>query len=141
MAPEMAAGEAVDARADLYGLGCVGYFLLTGALVFEGEGVMQMVLKHIQCEPVPPSARLGRPVPEPLERLILQCLAKAPAARPPDAATLAEGLTRVGANDWTQADARRWWESTFTPGPSGEPKGWPPTEVLEVAWPGGAASS
>ena len=51
MAPEMAAGEAVDARADLYALGCVGYFLLTGTLVFEGENALQLILKHIQAEP------------------------------------------------------------------------------------------
>ena len=56
MAPEMAAGEPVDGRADLYALGCVGYFLLTGSLVFEGENALQLVVKHIQAEPVPPSA-------------------------------------------------------------------------------------
>jgi eukaryotic-like serine/threonine-protein kinase len=135
MAPEMASGEAVDSRADLYALGCVGYFLLTGALVFEGENAMQLVLKHIQAEPVPPSLRLGRPVPEALERVILSCLAKAPDARPADAATLAESLTRAGANDWTQDDARAWWETTFTPKPSTDLRVAPPTEFLEVAAP------
>jgi serine/threonine-protein kinase len=102
---------------------------------------MQLVLKHIQSQPVPPSLRLGRPVPEPLERLIMACLAKAPGARPPDAATLAEGLTHAGANDWTQRDARQWWETTFTPKPAGNPMASPPTEVLEVVWPREVASS
>jgi hypothetical protein len=137
MAPEMAAGEAVDGRADLYALGCVGYFLLTGSLVFEGENALQLVLKHIQTEPVPPSLRLGRPVPDALERVILSCLAKAPGARPADAATLADALTLAGADDWTQSDAKRWWETTFTPKPSSEPRIAPPTEFLEVAAPYG----
>ena len=141
LAPEVAAGDAVDGKADLYGLGCVGYFLLTGAIVFEGESPMQVVLKHIQSEPVPPSLRLGRPLPQPLERLILACLAKAPAGRPADAATLAEALTHAGADDWSQSDARRWWESTFTPQSSRGGQASPPTELLEVAWPPGASSS
>jgi hypothetical protein len=137
MAPEMAAGEDVDSRADLYALGCVGYFLLTGSLVFEGDNALQLVLKHIHTEPVPPSVRLGRPVPEALEGVILSCLAKAPGARPADAATLAEALTLAGANDWTQSDAKRWWETTFTPKPSSERRVAPPTEFLEVAAPHG----
>ncbi len=141
MAPEMASGEAVDSRADLYALGCVGYFLLTGALVFEGENAMQLVLKHIQAEPVPPSRRLGRPVPEGLEGLILSCLAKAPAARPAGAAALEDALTLAGADTWTQRDARQWWETTFTPKPLADLRIPPPTEFLEVAAPHGVASS
>jgi serine/threonine-protein kinase len=141
MAPEMASGEAVDSRADLYALGCVGYFLLTGSLVFEGENPMQLVLKHMQAEPVPPSVRLGRPVPEALEGVILSCLAKAPAARPADAEALEEALILAGADEWTQSDARRWWETTFTPKPLANLRIPPPTEFLEVAAPHGVASS
>jgi serine/threonine-protein kinase len=139
MAPEMAAGEGVDFRADLYALGCVGYFLLTGSLVFEGENALQLVLKHIQAEPVPPSVRLGRPVPEALERVILNCLAKAPGARPADAATLAGALTGAGADGWTQSDAKLWWETTFTPKPSTDARVAPLTEFLEVAEPHGVS--
>jgi serine/threonine protein kinase len=135
MSPEMAAGETVDSRTDLYALGCVGYFLLTGSLVFEGDNPLQVVLKHIQTEPVPPSVRLGRPVPEALERVILGCLAKAPGARPADAATLADTLTLAGADDWTQRDAKRWWETTFTPTATNDLRTAPPTEFLEVAVP------
>jgi eukaryotic-like serine/threonine-protein kinase len=138
MAPEMAAGEAVDSRADLYALGCVGYFLLTGSLVFEGENALQLVLKHMQTEPVPPSVRLGRPVPEALERVILDCLAKAPDARPADATILAGALTGAGADGWTQSDAKLWWETTFSPKPSSDSPVAPPTEFLEVAAPHGA---
>jgi eukaryotic-like serine/threonine-protein kinase len=134
MAPEMASGEPVDGRADLYALGCVGYFLLTGSLVFEGENALQLVVKHLQTEPVPPSVRLGRPVPPDLERAIMSCLAKTPDARPADAAVLAEALTCAGANDWTQVNARRWWETTFCPAPSDRAhRTAPPTEFLEVA--------
>ena len=82
MAPEMAAGEAVDGRADLYALGCVGYFLLTGSLVFEAENALQLVLKHIQAEPVAPSVRLGAPVPDALERADPELSGQGP-RRPP----------------------------------------------------------
>jgi serine/threonine protein kinase len=66
----MASGGAVDGRVDIYALGCVGYFLLTGKLVFEGETALQMILQHIQKEPVKPSVRSGRPLPStsPTER-------------------------------------------------------------------------
>ena len=141
MAPEMAAGEPVDGRADLYGLGCVGYLLLTGSLVFQAENALQLVLKHMQTEPVAPSVRLGASLPEALERAILRCLAKAPDARPADADTLAEALTFAGADDWTQSDARRWWETTFTPTPDTEPSAVLATEFLEVAAPHGVAMS
>jgi serine/threonine-protein kinase len=124
----------VDGRADLYALGCVGYFLLTGSLVFDGENALQLVVKHLQAEPVPPSVRLGRPVPAELERAIMSCLAKAPDARPADATVLVEALTCAGANDWTQVDARSWWETTFSPAPSDPAdRAAPPSAFLEVA--------
>ncbi len=115
MPPEMASGEPIDGRVDLYSLGCVGYFLLTGCLVFEAESALQMILKHIQAEPAPPSVRAGHPLPAELERLILRCLAKRPADRPASALELAEGLAAldVGA-PWRQEAARRWWEANFT---------------------------
>ena len=110
MAPEFASGEPVDGRADLYALGCVAYYLLTGALVFDGQTPVQVILKHLQAVPVPPSARLGLPIPPELEQLVLQCLAKSPADRPAGAADLAEALAGAGAGEWSQADARRWWQ-------------------------------
>lgn len=113
MAPEMASGEPVDGRTDLYALGCVGYFLLTGERPFAGDHPMQVILHHIRSEPVPPSLRLGRPVPAELERLLMRCLAKDPAGRPGDAAALAEALCGAGADEWTQSDARRWWETAM----------------------------
>ena len=95
MAPEMASGEPVDSRADLYALGCVGYFLVTGQRIFEGTHPMQVVLQHLRSEPVPPSERIGRPVPPALERLLLHCLAKNPADRPPRRRRAGRG-TRLG---------------------------------------------
>jgi serine/threonine-protein kinase len=110
MPPELASGEAVDGRTDLYALGCVGYYLLTGCLVFEGEAPMQVILKHLQAEPVPPSVRLGRALPPGLDMLVLRCLAKERSGRPAGALELDESLAGCGAGAWSQADARRWWE-------------------------------
>jgi serine/threonine-protein kinase len=140
MAPEMASGQPVDSRADLYALGCVGYFLVTGQRIFEGTHPMQVLVQHLQSEPVPPSERIGRPVPPALERLLMQCVAKSPADRPPGAAWLAEAFGAAGADEWTQADAQRWWESTFTSAPAGEERTRLSPTLLEVAPAGGEAS-
>ena len=83
MAPEMAMGETVDGRADVYALGCVAYWLLTGTQVFTAEGALPMVAKHLSEEPIPPSKRApGREIPADLERIVLRCLAKRPEQRP-----------------------------------------------------------
>ena len=95
MAPEMAHDRTVDGRADLYSLGCVAYYLLTGHLVFEGDTPLQTILKHLQQAPEPPSRRTGRPIPAELEALVLACLAKRPDERPPSAAALAQALAGV----------------------------------------------
>ncbi|TMC59562.1 MAG: serine/threonine protein kinase [Chloroflexi bacterium] len=95
MSPEMVHGEVVDGRSDLYSLGCVAYYLLTGHLVFEAETAIQTVLLHVQQEPVPPSRRTENPVPPTLDRLVLACLAKSPADRPQSAVELAAELTAV----------------------------------------------
>jgi serine/threonine-protein kinase len=109
MAPEAVAGEAQDGRSDLYSLGCVGYYLLTGSLVFTAQTPIQMILMHAQAQPEPPSQRLGRPLPTELERLVMACLAKDPSQRPASAERLADELRVCGANDWSQADAHEWW--------------------------------
>ena len=95
MAPEMAISDAVDGRADLYALGCVAYYLLTGHQVFEGGSPMQVISKHLQAAPPPPSARALQPMPAGLDQVILACLAKQPDERPRTAAILAERLSAI----------------------------------------------
>jgi serine/threonine-protein kinase len=109
MAPEMALGELVDGRADIYALGCVAYYLLTGQLVFEAEKAFQMIAKHLQTSPVPPSLRTDQPVSPQLEDLILRCLAKDARHRPQSARDLADALARVPVDAWGEEDASHWW--------------------------------
>jgi eukaryotic-like serine/threonine-protein kinase len=111
MAPEMALGEAVDGRADLYALGCVAYYLLTGQRVFEADNAFQLIAKHMQEPPVPPSQRSGFPVEPPLERLVLDCLAKSPEGRPQSAVELDRRLGEIGIEPWSEEEAKQWWSS------------------------------
>jgi eukaryotic-like serine/threonine-protein kinase len=111
MAPELAMGAPkIDGRTDLYGLGCVAYWLLTGHMVFEEKGSAAMMLAHLQKVPVPPSQRTELPVPESLDRAILMCLEKTPEARPANAEVFARMLDISNSNEyWTSEDAERWW--------------------------------
>ena len=110
MAPEQTMGGVVDGRADIYAVGCVAYWLLTGQLVFTGDTNVALVFKHAHTTPDPPSARGVQPIPPALDALVLACLAKNPADRPASARELAERLGRIeGADDWTQERARAWW--------------------------------
>jgi serine/threonine-protein kinase len=114
MSPEMAAGEPVDGRADLYSLGCVAYWLLTGSLVFQADHPLRMVLQHLQSPPPSPSLRSAHTIPPALDALILDCLAKSPAARPAGAAELAAALDAIQLSDeWSVLDAREWWETNL----------------------------
>jgi serine/threonine-protein kinase len=116
----MIRGRAVGPPADLYALGAVGSFLLTGKPIFDGETALAMVSQHLTADPIPPSAR-GVEVPADLERLLLRCLAKEPQDRPPSADALRRELLALGcAGGWTPADARAWWESRRPEGGSGE---------------------
>jgi serine/threonine protein kinase len=111
MAPEAALGETTDGRADLYALGAVGYWLLTGKLVFEAETPYATVLEHVRKAPVPPSRRTELRIPESLERIIMQCLEKNPADRPSSARELARMLREVELEaEWDDARAERWWQ-------------------------------
>ncbi len=104
----------LDARSDLYAVGAVGYYLLTGTPVFDGRHVMEILQKHVTTAPEPPSQRLGRPVSEELEQLLLKCLAKNPADRPSSAGALADELTQCpAAVTWTKKDAQEWWTTQF----------------------------
>jgi serine/threonine-protein kinase len=111
MAPEIALAGVVDGRADIYALGCVAYYLLTGKPVFSHPVALATVLAHVQEDPVPPSVRSEFEIPPALEALTLQCLAKDPAARPPSASDLGDRLAEaVPSSVWTSEAARRWWE-------------------------------
>ena len=109
MAPEMALGEHVDARADLYALGCVAYYLLIGQQVFAGDSVVTIIAQHLQAVPVPPSRRTGVPIPLALEDLVLACLAKKPENRPQSARELAQLLDSVDGTTWSDEEAVHWW--------------------------------
>lgn len=101
---------AVDARSDLYALGAVGYFLLTGEHVFSGRTVVEICSHHLHTEPEPPSARLGVRLPESLEEIIMRCLAKNPAERPASAGELRDLILACeDVGEWTDAQARAWW--------------------------------
>ena len=112
MAPEMALSAKVDGRADLYSLGCVAYYLLTGRQVFEGDTVMQVFAQHLQEAPTPPSQRGPSTVPLDLEQLVLNCLAKKPEDRPQSAAELDRRLAVVDVEPWTDVHAQQWWAAT-----------------------------
>jgi eukaryotic-like serine/threonine-protein kinase len=110
MAPEMALGDTVDGRADLYALGCVAYYILTGHIVFEASSTFQVIARHLHDAPPPPSRRAELPVPPELDQLVLSLLAKQPADRPASAAAVARALAAIPGEPWDEEQARRWWQ-------------------------------
>ena len=110
LAPEVIRSSAVDARSDIYAVGAVGYFLLTGRNVFEGGTVVEVCSHHLHTTPAPPSERLGRPLPHDLEAVILSCLEKDPALRPQSAAELLDRLAACeDADAWSGQHGAEWW--------------------------------
>jgi hypothetical protein len=111
MSPEaVSQPDQVDARADVYALAAVGYFLLTGTPVFNGSTVMEICMKQVTDAPEPPSVRIGHPVSAELEALLLRCLAKSPSDRPADAADLQRSLDVCAIKGtWNTIDAFAWW--------------------------------
>jgi serine/threonine-protein kinase len=112
MAPEVILGDKnVDQRADVYALGCVAYYLLTGELVFEADTPMKMLMHHVQTPPLPPSQRTELPIPRELDDLVLACLEKDPQRRPQDAQQLFGMACSCGSCEtWDPEASRRWWE-------------------------------
>ncbi|MGH2708692.1 MAG: serine/threonine-protein kinase, partial [Actinomycetota bacterium] len=116
LSPESSLGSPVDHRTDIYALGCVVYWMLTGRLVFEGDSSIQIMAQHIQAVPEPPSRYSAFPVPRALEDIVLACLAKSPAERPATARELADRLLDCEVElPWTREDARLWWETRLDP--------------------------
>lgn len=111
MSPEaIQTPESVDARSDLYAVGAVGYFLLTGQPVFTANSLVELCQQHLTAVPQSPSERLGQRISPELEAALLACLDKNRARRPQTARDLAQLLSRVPtANSWTLDDAEAWW--------------------------------
>ena len=111
IAPEQALGAtALDGRADLYATGRVAYWLLTGQHVFKGETALAVLSHHARTPAPPPSLSTPQPIPDALDRLVLDCLAKDPASRPQTARELSRRLSDIeGADSWTESHARAWW--------------------------------
>ena len=112
LAPEaLTDPDTIDGRSDLYALGAVGYYLLTGEQVFSGN-IVEICGHHLHTEPTPPSQRLGCELPSELEALIMQCLAKNPGDRPQSAREIRERLAALhDIPRWRQTDAREWWDN------------------------------
>ncbi len=97
---------------DLYALGCVGFYLLTGQRVFQGKTEVDLCLQHVTQAPRRPSTLTTTPIPTELEDVILRCLEKTPGARYSSATALAEALAEVPRSaDWGVPQARAWWET------------------------------
>lgn len=110
MAPELASGDTeIGPAADLYSLGCVAYWLLTGELVFDADTPMRTILDHVNTPPVAPSERTEVEIPPALEAAVLRCLAKQPRERFASAAALAGALAGLPLEPWSQERAARWW--------------------------------
>jgi serine/threonine-protein kinase len=112
IAPEaITSPGSVGPLADLYSLGAVGFFALTGKNVFEGRTLVEVCSHHLHKQPEPPSKRAGVPLPADLEAVVLDCLQKDPSRRPTGARDLRRRLEACAEfGRWTEEDARAWWE-------------------------------
>jgi serine/threonine-protein kinase len=113
MPPERVLGSPAEVRSDIYSLGCVAFWMLTGRTVFTGEP-MSMMIHHARTVPTPPSQIAGVALPERLEQIVLACLEKAPEKRPASAAELWRQLGEVPLeNPWTPERAEAWWRANL----------------------------
>ena len=118
MAPEQAVGDrSLDARADIYALGAMMYFALTGRPPFTGDSPFAVMMAHAR-DPVVPPSQVHPGVPEDLERVVLRCLAKKPDDRFPTVKVLGEALAAcASAADWGPNRADAWWAAAMQPAP------------------------
>jgi serine/threonine-protein kinase len=117
LAPESSLGDAVDHRVDIYALGCVAYWMLTGRPVFEGDSAIQILARHIQMAPEPPSRYSGFPLLRSRNSCSPAWLSSRQSGRR-SARELAYRLTRCEPESpWTQDEARQWWETQLESAP------------------------
>ena len=115
MSPEQVAGLPVEPASDIYSLGAVAYFLVTGQPPFQRPRVMQILIAHAHETPVPPS-QLRPELPADLEQVILRCLAKTPAERYPSVDEVERALADCSSDgQWTRTDAQHWWAELSSP--------------------------
>lgn len=112
MAPETILGEQPDCRVDIYAIGCLLRFLLTGETVFSARNRMRLLLQHLKEGPTPPSQSAKQPIPSAIDDLVLACLHKDPAFR---RASVDEVLRRatieIPGEVWDEEAARSWWKT------------------------------
>ncbi len=108
-----------DPRSDLYSVGALGYFLLTGERVYDADNLIELYDLHLTSSPIPPNRRTANALSPELESLVLRCLAKDPADRPPTAAELKILLESTPhSRDWTLAGRAAWWADHSSPTPT-----------------------
>jgi serine/threonine-protein kinase len=138
IAPEVVRGDRVaDHRVDIYTLGCVGYWLLTGRLVFQAPNAIQLMYQHANATPVPPSQRSELEIPAALDSIILSCLAKLPEDRPQTAGELSRRLSTAVPTAWTEDEAQRWWDRHHPESARPEPAGLDQrmlTKTMDAMW-------
>lgn len=112
LAPELVSGAgSFDGRADIYALGCVAFWMLTGRVPFEARDAISLLRHHSTTAPVPPSTMSEQAIPSEVDALVLECLSKEPSLRPPNVDVLRDRLSRLSiAQHWDQRSARAWWE-------------------------------
>jgi serine/threonine-protein kinase len=113
MAPEVILGNAeIDRGVDIYALGCVAYFLLTGEKVFRAGNQMNLLIQHVKEEPLPPSGRSELQIPCEVDEFVMACLRKNPRDRPASAEELLRMVSNCKtAGLWDQSEAKTWWEA------------------------------
>lgn len=111
MSPEQAAGPSIDHRSDLYSLGCVAWWLLTGSPPFKADNQRGYMLEHLQGK-LPQLSSLVPSISPEFAQIVMRCLSRNPADRPKSARELAELLrsTDAGGEEWTRQKAEQWWQ-------------------------------
>jgi serine/threonine-protein kinase len=115
-APESVKGNTYDERSDIYSLGCVAYFLLSGQALFNSDNPIDLIFKHVNEEPVPIKERAALPVHAGLSSLVMRCIEKDPVARPQHCDELLKALEEIATDiPWTRQSARDWWQRYIPP--------------------------